>query len=315
MNLHDKKILITGAHGFVGKNLVNYLIKDLEISPRNIATPNRHVLDCSRQDVVENYFDFCMPDIVIHLAGKVGGVKANQEALGEFYFENIMMGTLLMEEARRNGVEKFIALGAGCGYPNFLDPPYSEDDLFCGLPEMSSYGYSMAKKMLVVQSWAYKEQYDFNSTILLPANLYGPYDNFNLEKSHVIPALVRKFSEAYHFDKPVEVWGKGNATREFLYVGDMVKAIVEAIYIDDCGPFNVGTGVETSIKEVVDHLNNILEVEEIIYDRSKPTGQKKRYYDMTKFQKVFGYIPQTSIEEGLKKTVDWYETYNGKIRK
>lgn len=303
------KILITGANGFVGKNLVRYLIDHLQYNPRSILTPSRYVLDCTRQDSIELYFDFYKPDIVIHLAGKVGGVKANKNAMGDFFYQNAIMSIMLMEECRKRNVKKFIGLAAGCGYPNNIKPPYIEEDFFSGFPEKSSYGYSMAKKNLVIQGLSYKEQYGFNSTILLPANLYGPHDNFNLEECHVVPALVRKFVEAKRNGLPtVEVWGSGLATRDFLYVGDIVKAIVQSFDVDEVGPFNVGSGTETSIKELAETIKDVVDFKgEIRYQRGEPEGQERRYYDMSNFENVFGYIPNTSLRDGLEKTVEWYQ--------
>lgn len=313
-NKMEEKILITGASGFVGKNLVKYLSK-IGVPRKNVLTPSRKVLDCTCKESVFSYLKEHKPQLVIHLAGMVGGVKINKEKVADFYYNNIMMGTLMMDESHKNGVKKFIALGAGCGYPNCVEPPYAEEDLFFGLPEVSSYGYSMAKKMLIIQSWAYKEQYGFDSTILLPANLYGPYDNFNLHTSHVIPALVRKFVEA---DKNsiVEVWGSGMATRDFLFVEDMVRAICDAARINQCGPYNVGTGIGVSIREVVECIKEVTEFTgEVRWDESQPEGQKRRHYNMDKFKDVFGYVPGTSIEKGIKETVEWYRNYQDSARK
>jgi GDP-L-fucose synthase len=213
-----------------------------------------------------------------------------------------------MEQSRIGGVEKFVGLAAGCGYPKYLPVPYTEEDFWKDLPDENSIGYSMAKKNLIIQSWTYREQFNFNSTILLPANLYGPHDNFNLETSHVVPALIRKFIEAKeNKQSSVVVWGSGKASREFLYVEDTVKAIIDAISLNESGPFNLGTGKETSIKELVEVIAKELDFNcDIVWDSSKPDGQPRRFYDMTKFKNTFGYVPNTDLGEGIKKTIEWY---------
>ena len=220
-----------------------------------------------------------------------------------------MMGTLVMEYAHRHNVQKVVALAAGCGYPLELDVPYTEEDFWMGLPQRESMGYSMGKKMLIVQSWTYREQYGFDSSILLPANLYGPNDNFDLEKSHVVPALIRKFLAAKEQSlASVEVWGTGKATREFLYVEDTARAILDvAEKFNETGPLNLGTGVETSIRELVETIVELTGYEgEVIWNTDRPDGQPRRFYSMDRFQKHMGYVPSTSLREGLKKTIDWY---------
>jgi len=223
-----------------------------------------------------------------------------------------MMGTLVMHHAWKNSAQKVVALAAGCGYPKYLQPPYKESDFWSALPDENSIGYSMAKKNLIIQSWTYREQYGFNSVVLLPANLYGPYDNFNLETSHVVPALVRKFLEAKERrDNEVVVWGTGVASREFLYSEDTALAIIAmAEKVNETGPFNLGTGTETTIKELVETIARLTEFEgEIVWDTSKPDGQPRRFYDMSKFKEAVGYVPDTTIEEGIKKTIEWYLVY------
>jgi len=244
------------------------------------------------------------------LAGKVGGIAANKAAQGDFFYKNIMMGTLVMEYSYRSGCEKVVALAAGCGYPKHLPVPYTEEDFWKDLPDENSIGYSMAKKNLIIQSWTYREQYNFNSVVLLPANLYGPYDNFDLESSHVVPALIRKFLEAKsNRSSNVEVWGTGKASREFLYSVDTAQAILDmAEKVNESGPFNLGTGKETTIKELVETIKDLVGFEgDITWDSSRPDGQPRRFYDMTKFQKALGYVPSTSLKEGLKKTIAWYK--------
>ncbi len=301
----DKKVLVTGAHGFVGNNLMK-LLKEKDCK---ILAPTSKELDLTKEEQVKNYFFSHKPDIVLHLAGKVGGIAANKAAPGEFFYKNITMGTLVMEYARLAGCEKVVALAAGCGYPKHLPVPYTEEDFWKDLPDENSIGYSMAKKNLIIQSWTYREQYGFNSVVLLPANLYGPYDNFDLETSHVVPALIRKFLEAKERDdEQVEVWGTGVASREFLYSGDTAQAIMDmAEKVNESGPFNLGTGVETTIKELVETIKDLTGFEgKIVWDTSRPDGQPRRFYDMTKFKNALGYVPSTSLRDGLVDTIDWY---------
>lgn len=301
----DKKILITGANGFVGKTLVRTL---KEKGVENLLTPSSKELDLTNEEAVKLYFEKNKPQIVLHLAGKVGGVAINKAKPAEFFYENIMMGTLVMHYSYLNGAEKVVSLAAGCGYPKHLEVPFTEDGFWNGLPDENSYGYSLAKKNLIVQSWAYNTQYGFDSTILLPANLYGPDDNFNLEASHVVPALIRKFVEAKENGKlQVEVWGSGKATREFLYVDDAVKAIIDSIDCKETGPFNLGTGVETSVRQLVETIAKLVEYKgEIYWNSNRPDGQPRRFYDMSRFKRAFGYVPSTTLEDGLKTTIDWY---------
>lgn len=313
-NWINKKILITGANGFVGKALVRIL---KEMGAENLLTPSSKDLDLTNESVVKNYFEENKPQIVLHLAGKVGGVAINKAKPAEFFYENIMMGTLVMHYSYLNGAEKVVSLAAGCGYPKHLPVPFTEEGFWEGLPDENSYGYSLAKKNLIVQSWAYRQQYEFDSTILLPANLYGPEDNFNLEASHVVPALIRKFIEAKDNNLPsVEVWGTGKATREFLYVDDAVKAIIDSVDCKESGPFNLGTGVETTVKELVDTISNLVGYAgEIIWNSDRPDGQPRRFYDMTKFKETFGYVPSTKLEDGLKITIQWFIQNKNNFRK
>jgi GDP-L-fucose synthase len=304
-NLQNKKILVTGGRGFVGTNLLNRL-KELGL---NYYAPTKKDYDLTNETAVKNLIGGYKPHVILHLAGKVGGIGANKAKPGDFFYENIMMGTLIMEYAKQYKVEKVVALAAGCGYPKLLEVPYSEEDFWKDLPDENSIGYSMAKKNLIIQSWTYREQYDFDSTVLLPANLYGPHDNFNLETSHVVPALIRKFIEARdNDDKSVTVWGTGVASREFLYVDDTVTAIIDAIKCKESGPFNLGTGKETTIKELVEAISNLTNFKgEIVWDTTKPDGQPRRFYDMSKFEKSFGYVPNTELIKGLIQTIKWYE--------
>ncbi len=301
----DKKVFVTGAHGFVGNNLMK-LLQDKDCL---VLAPTSKELDLTNEEQVKNYFFENKPDIVLHLAGKVGGIAANKAAPGEFFYKNITMGTLVMEYARQVGCEKVVALAAGCGYPKHLPVPYTEEDFWKDLPDENSIGYSMAKKNLIIQSWTYREQYGFNSVILLPANLYGPHDNFDLETSHVVPALIRKFLEAKQSGaSEVEVWGTGVASREFLYSVDTAQAILDmAESVNESGPFNLGTGVETTIKELVETIADLTDFEgDIVWDTSRPDGQPRRFYDMSKFEDALGYVPSTSLYDGLNQTIRWY---------
>ena len=229
LNWDEKTFLVTGASGFVGHSVVEKLKKK---NPKRIFTPSSSDCNLTKETDVEKLFKATNPDIVIHLAGKIGGIGANSAANGEFFYKNIMMGTLVLEHARLSNVNKLVGLAAGCGYPKYLEVPFKETDFWSDLPDENSIGYSMAKKMLIIQSWSYRQQYNFDSTILLPANLYGPHDNFDLETSHVVPALIRKFVEAKRLgSKTINIWGTGVASREFLYVEDTSDAILKSIEI------------------------------------------------------------------------------------
>ena len=305
MNL-ESKILVTGAAGFVGTAVVEELKRR---GYTNILTPTRSECDLTKESRVESYFIKNKPEVVLHIAGKVGGIAANKKDPGDFFYQNLMMGTLIMDFAHRFNCEKTVVLAAGCGYPKNLPVPYTEEDFWMGLPDENSIGYSMAKKMLIIQSWTYREQYGFDSTVLLPANLYGPHDNFDLETSHVVPALVRKFIEAKdNGSSSVEVWGSGTASREFLYVQDTAKAIVDSAEKDvGSGPYNLGTGTETTIKELVTEIASAFGFSgELNWDTSRPDGQPRRFYDMSKFERAYGYVPSTTLKDGIQKTVEWF---------
>jgi len=304
-NYKNKKILVTGGSGFVGKNLVEELSR---LKFTNVLSPSSSELDMTDEISVKKYFEINKPQIVLHLAGLVGGISINKSRPADFFYKNAMMSLLTTHYSYLNNVEKLVSLAAGCGYPKNIPVPFSEIDFWNGLPDMNSYGYSLAKKNLIVAAWSYYEQFKFNHTVLIPANLYGPHDNFNLETSHVIPALIRKFIEAKEnkLDQVI-VWGSGVATREFLYVEDTVKAIIDAIDCKETGPFNLGTGIETSIKELNETISDIIGYDgKIVWDTTKPDGQPKRFYDMSNFEKVFGYVPNTPLREGLSKTINWF---------
>lgn len=303
----NKKVLVTGAHGFVGRNLIP-LLEELPI--KDLLAPTRRDCNLVVEAEVRDFFAEHKPDIVLHLAGKVGGIAINKAEPGNFFYENIMMGVLVTHHSYVNGAKKLVSLAAGCGYPKNLEAPFTEEGFWEGLPDENSYGYSMAKKNLIIQSWAYREQYGFDSSVLLPANLYGPHDNFDLETSHVVPALIRKFVEAVRNNsQEVEIWGSGKASREFLYSGDTAKAIIDiAEKANSSGPFNLGTGTETSIKELVEIIKKTTGFKgSLTWDSSRPDGQKRRYYDMNNFENTVGYIPDTSLESGVRSTIEWYQ--------
>jgi len=304
----NKTVLVTGAHGFVGHSVMK-LLKLRGCS--KIIAPTKSDYDLRKEEQVESLFSSTKPDVVLHLAGKIGGINANRKSPGEFFYDNLMIGTLVLDQARRASVSKLVALAAGCGYPKFLEVPYTEKDFWNKLPDENSIGYSMAKKMLIIQSWTYREQYGFDSSILLPANLYGPHDNFHLENCHVVPALIKKFVDAKeNGTSSVTVWGTGSASREFLYVDDTAEAILDvAEKYNNSGPLNLGTGVSTPIKELANTISNLVDFSgNIIWDKSMPDGQPERYYDMSLFKKEIGYVPSTSLKKGLKKTIEWYIT-------
>jgi GDP-L-fucose synthase len=302
-----KKILITGGAGFLGSSIVEQLrMKGVESSaidiPRSSTADLRKWENCVKS--VEN------KDIVIHLAAKVGGIGYNQRFPGELFFDNAIMGIQLIEAARQAGVEKCVILGTVCAYPKFTPVPFREENLWNGYPEETNAPYGLAKKMLLVQSQAYRQQYGFNSIYLLPVNLYGPRDNFNPESSHVIPALIKKFTEAVRDNKPVvEVWGTGKASREFLYVDDAARAVVMAAErYNKSDPVNIGAGNEISIKDLVSIIARYTGFKgEIYWETSKPDGQPRRGLDVSRAEKEFGFKAEIPFEEGLKRTIEWYK--------
>jgi GDP-L-fucose synthase len=306
IDLKNKKIVVTGGAGFLGKFVVRKLV---ERQCKNVFVPEIEKYDLRNIDVIRRLYSETKPDVVIHLAAVVGGIGANIENPGSFFYENLVMGVHLMEEARLSNVEKFVALGTICAYPKFTPVPFKEDDLWNGYPEETNAPYGLAKKMLLVQSQAYRQQYSFNSIFLLPVNLYGPGDNFNPKSSHVIPALIKKFYDAKVNNlKEVTVWGTGKATREFLYVEDCAEGIVLAAEkYDKPDPVNLGAGLETPIKDLVEKIEQIIDWGgKIIWDTTKPDGQPRRCLDTSRAEKEFGFKAKTNFDEGLKKTIDWY---------
>lgn len=308
---NNKKLLVTGGAGFLGSFIVEKLEEE-GVDKEDIKIPTSKDTDLRQwENCVKVVKDI---DIVIHLAAKVGGIGFNRNNPATLFYDNAIMGIQLMEAARKENVEKFVATGTVCAYPMFTPVPFKEEDLWNGYPEETNAPYGLAKKMMLVQSQAYRQQYGFNSIFLLPVNLYGPRDNFDLESSHVIPALIRKFTEAVENNKrEVDVWGTGKASREFLYVEDAARGIILATEgYDKSEPVNVGAGFEIKIKDLVDLIAKLTGFEgEIKWDTSKPDGQPRRCLDVSRAKKEFGFEAKTSFEEGLKKTIEWYTSRGG----
>lgn len=306
IDLKNKKILITGAHGFLGKHVVEQL-KVRGYSKDSLVVPTHKEMNFTQpEDCRKAVIGI---DAVIHLAGEVGGIGFNRERPGELFYKNLIMGVQLMEEARKSGVRKFVAVGTICAYPKHTPVPFKEEDLWNGYPEETNAPYGLAKKMLLVQSQAYRQQYGFNSIYLLPTNLYGPGDNFNPNSSHVIPALIRKFYEARQNNvQKVDVWGTGSASREFLYVEDAANGIIMAAEkYNKSDPVNLGSGEEIKIKDLVDLIKELVGYKgQISWDISKPDGQPRRKLNTDRAKKEFGFIAKTPFKEGLKKEIEWY---------
>ncbi len=302
-----RRIVVTGGAGFLGSHLIEKL---KERGCNNIFIPRIEDYNLVEMVDVKKMYADSKPDIVIHLAAVVGGIGANRENPGKFFFDNLMMGVQLIEIGRQVGIEKFLALGTICCYPKFTPVPFREEELWNGYPEETNAPYGLAKKMLLVQSQAYRQQYGFNSIFLMPVNLYGPGDNFDPKSSHVIPALIRKCFEAIkNNDHEIVVWGTGKATREFLYVEDAAEGIVLATEkYNKSAPVNLGAGFEISIKDLVTLIVKLTGFKgKIKWDISQPDGQPRRCLDTTKAYSEFGFKARVNFEEGLKKTIDWYK--------
>ncbi len=307
----DKKITITGANGFLGKHLVR---RFREAGYRNLLEANRSRYDLTKMDDIIRLYDEQKPDIVIHLAAKVGGIGFNLENPASLFYENIMMGIPLLHHGFLNKIEKFVALGTICAYPKFTPVPFKEDDIWNGYPEETNAPYGLAKKMLLVQADAYRRQYGFNAVFLLPVNLYGPGDNFNPESSHVIPALIKKCADAVeNGEKEIVVWGSGRATREFFYVEDAAEAILLATErYNKSDPVNIGAGFEISIRDLAELIVELTGFTgRVVWDESKPDGQPRRMLDTSRANREFGFQAKTGFREGLAKTIAWYRE-NGK---
>ena len=306
MELKTLRVAVTGGAGFLGAQVV----RTLEARGcRDLIVPRKAHYDLTHEEAVVRFYRDERPDVVIHLAAVVGGIGANRANPGRFFYENLMMGALTMEHARRNGVQKYVAVGTICSYPKFTPVPFHESALWDGYPEETNAPYGLAKKMLLVQSQAYRAQYGFSSIFLLPVNLYGPRDNFDLESSHVIPALIRRFSEARDAAAPeVEVWGDGSATREFLYVTDAAQGIVLATErYESSDPVNLGSGFEISIKDLATKIAALTGYSgRIAWDTSKPNGQPRRCLDVSRARELFGFRARTTFDEGLTQTVEWF---------
>lgn len=303
----DKRIIVTGGAGFLGAEVVNQLRAK---GCRQITVPRQREFDLTNETQICRLLDMAAPDIILHLAAVVGGIGINQQHPGEFFYKNLMMGVQLIERARQQGVSKFVAIGTICSYPKFAPVPFREEDLWNGYPEETNAPYGLAKKMMLVQSQAYREEYGFNSIFLLPVNLYGPRDNFDLQTSHVIPALIRKCLEARsRGDKEIEVWGTGSVTREFLYVSDAAEGILLATeHYDRSEPINLGVGQEILIKDLVCLIADLTGFQgKIRFDPSKPDGQPRRCLDTSRAKREFGFKAKTSLREGLKRTIGWYQ--------
>jgi GDP-L-fucose synthase len=301
------RVCVTGGAGFLGQ----HLIKNLKTKGASkIFVPKIEDYDLVKLNAIQRMLNESQPDVIIHLAAHVGGIGANREHPAEFFYDNLMMGVQLMHEAWRFGVSKFVAIGTVCAYPKFTPVPFKEDDLWKGYPEETNAPYGLAKKMLLVQSQSYRDQYDFNSVFLLPVNLYGPGDNFNPASSHVIPALIRKCVEARDAgDDHIIVWGDGSPTREFIYVTDAAEGIaLAAEKYNESLPVNLGSGFEISIKDLAEKIARMTGFEgKLVWDTSKPNGQPRRALDTSRAKEKFGFTATTDFEEGLAATIAWYE--------
>ena len=301
---------MSGGAGFLGSRVVE---KFRERGCKDIFVPRSQEHNLVEMEAVRRLYQDAKPDVVIHLAARVGGIGANRSNPGKFFYDNLMMGVQMMEVGRQVGIEKFVAIGTICAYPKFTPVPFKEKDLWNGYPEETNAPYGLAKKMLLVQAQAYRQQYGFNAIYLLPVNLYGPGDNFDPETSHVIPALIRKCIEAKERgDDHIVAWGDGSPTREFLYVEDAAEGILLATErYDKSDPVNLGTAFEISIKELTETIVRLTGFRgNIVWDRTKPNGQPRRKLDVSLAEKEFGFRAQTSFEEGLRKTIEWYFTTN-----
>ena len=307
------RVLVTGGNGFLGRHVASALSRR---GYRDVLTPRRADYDLTLEADVRRMFDDLAPQVVIHLAAVVGGIGANRESPGRFFYENVMMGALTMERARLSGVEKFVGIGTICAYPKLAPVPFLERDLWNGYPEETNAPYGIAKKMLLVQGQAYRAQYGFNVIHLLPVNLYGPHDNFNPASSHVIPALIRKCVEAIELGSPeIMCWGTGNATREFLYVEDCAEAIVLALErYDRPEPVNIGAGFEISIRALAALIVELTGFSgRLVFDPTKPDGQPRRSLDTSRARDEFGFRATTDFREGLRRTIAWYQTQKSAV--
>ena len=307
-SLSEKTVCVTGGEGFLGRQVVSVLSAH---GCRSVFSVRHSEYDLLRSADIDRLFHEVKPQVVIHLASLVGGIGANSRNPGSFFYENLLMGAQMIEGARVNNVEKFVQIGTVCAYPKFTPVPFREEDLWNGYPEETNAPYGIAKKALLVQAQAYRDQYGLNCIYLIPENLYGPEDNFNPETSHVIPALIKKFFEAQaNGTKTVAVWGTGNATREFLYVADAAEGIVLATeHYNGREPVNLGSGQEISIRDLAHLIAAEIGFQgEIFWDTMKPDGQPRRALDTTRASELFGFRSHTDFREGLRRTIDWYRS-------
>ncbi|NPV76143.1 MAG: GDP-L-fucose synthase [Anaerolineae bacterium] len=303
----SRRFCVTGGAGFLG----NFVVEKLKArGAGDIFIPRIEEYDLVKPEDLDRMLEDSKPDVIIHLAAQVGGIGANREHPAEFFYNNLMMGVQLMHKAWQRGVEKFVAIGTVCAYPKFTPVPFKEDDLWNGYPEETNAPYGLAKKMLLVQAQSYRQQYGFNAIFLLPVNLYGPRDNFDLHSSHVIPALIRKFVEAKEAGRnEVEVWGDGSPTREFIYVEDAAEGILLATErYNDPDPVNIGSGFEISIKDLAEKIARMTGFAgKIVWNTEKPNGQPRRALDTRRALERFGFKAQVGFDEGLQQTIQWYQ--------
>jgi GDP-L-fucose synthase len=305
----DKRIVVTGGAGFLGACVVEQLRTR---GATTISVPRSREYDLVEIDAVRRLYDDTRPDLVIHLAARVGGIGANRKNPGKYFYDNLMMGVQLIEEGRKRGLAKLVAAGTICAYPKFAPVPFKEEDLWNGYPEETNAPYGLAKKMLLVQSQAYREQYGFNSTVVFPVNLYGPRDNFDLESSHVIPAMIRKIERAARAgSEDVVLWGDGTPTREFLYVEDAAEGILAACErYEGSEPINLGSGQEISIKALAELIARLLGFKgRFVFDITKPNGQPRRQLSVERAKQLLGWTAKTSFVEGLEKTIAWWKEH------
>lgn len=310
LDVTNQRILVTGGAGFLGRQVVHQLI-NVGANPEEITVTRSH--DCDLRILENCQRAVEQQDIVIHLAAHVGGIGLNREKPAELFYDNLMMGTQLIHAAYEAGVKKFVCIGTICAYPKFTPVPFKEDDLWNGYPEETNAPYGIAKKALLVQLQAYRQQYGFDGIYLLPVNLYGPEDNFDPRSSHVIPALIRKVHEAQiKGETRIFVWGDGSPTREFLYSTDAARGIVMGTqFYSKSEPVNLGTGEEISIKDLIELICNLMKFNgEIVWETEKPNGQPRRCLDTTRAKNEFGFLAEVGFREGLKNTIDWYRQHN-----